>query len=924
MSSTTQPFLWSQRCRDLPRFKIYRSGNCICFSDAPPDTRILAVFEDENPGGYAAPASGNCFCPTIDMAQFIQHGKWVYFIAADPLDINTIYACTDYTNNFYASMDLSVRADTRLDIVTQLAPKNVYAVLEVALSAPLPFPNLPLLTLRDMCWMSTPAGSLPYVCRLGYYVQASLWIDRYCEENQVYPPPWTSTWNAWYTFIDMDIDYQQNRVVLRRVLDETALFNPIDTGCYCVDDVGRQLPIRLTWVDFYRFTVGLYTEVALYTVAADASLVCANIVGGRCLPTPAGFELSIGNPFKEKEDEFTAARQLIALQLQALGVLGVSQELMSRTTSAASTAILSALNMLPFYTPETPAEGMKPASEAPITFLVQAVVSNIEGAVGKAVRIIIKNIARTYMVLKAYFELGLSVPTSALIYFLNHFIRLVTDIACRIASKCIGVVSIVLTVPYTVKRLRKVAEQEYDIKKPLTSLWRMFTGFGEATRDILTMWLASVFAGAVVCTFAKCPKLESIRPPFIHLPDWYVFEDFCADLCRTPLIEGRIRDYMTCVNRCITSIAPRKPTEKVIVTEVGRTIVYIDESIVSADMGAYTTRAKNVPIEVERIHPVDTSSVTTRKRVQKSVSEGIKPLDAYRYTTATRAIQSLGELVSLYDSTTYLTAIRVVRELSESIEGRDSTSTAISSVVSRTVAEGVGSTDKVPAWVPYPPITPYARWIEAVNEYIDPYYGASMVATDVLTGEIIRAGEIGRAFHSTDTVRDSAQVEAKPAIWILPSDTSEEIFTESPAVGLIKSITLTTPYISILGILIPHTTRTKTAVKLTTPATPLAGITVPAVPPYLRMLATSSPKRLSAYILIPHTTRTKTGVQLTSPSRLSMYGLMPQGMRTKTGVQLTSPSRLSMYGLIPQGMRTKTGIQLTSPTKACAQITITV
>jgi len=482
----------------------------------------------------------------------------------------------------------------------------------------------------------------------------------------------------------------------------------------------------------------------------------------------------------------------------------------------------------------------------------------------------------------------------------------------------------VLTVPYTVKRLRKVAEQEYDIKKPLTSLWRMFTGFGEATRDILTMWLASVFAGAVVCTFAKCPKLESIRPPFIHLPDWYVFEDFCADLCRTPLIEGRIRDYMTCVNRCITSIAPRKPTEKVIVTEVGRTIVYIDESIVSADMGAYTTRAKNVPIEVERIHPVDTSSVTTRKRVQKSVSEGIKPLDAYRYTTATRAIQSLGELVSLYDSTTYLTAIRVVRELSESIEGRDSTSTAISSVVSRTVAEGVGSTDKVPAWVPYPPIIPYARWIEAVNEYIDPYYGASMVATDVLTGEIIRAGEMGRALHSTNTVRDSAQVEAKPAVWVLPSDTTEGMVEDILQIAAKPPIYILPPDTSEKMIAELLSISLVRPVKLSTPCTSTLSILVPAVSPYLRMVAMSSLKRLSAYILIPHTTRTKTGVQLTSPSRLATYILIPHTIRTKTGVQLTSPSRLSMYGLMPQGMRTKTGIQLTSPARVCAQITITV
>jgi hypothetical protein len=404
----------------------------------------------------------------------------------------------------------------------------------------------------------------------------------------------------------------------------------------------------------------------------------------------------------------------------------------------------------------------------------------------------------------------------------------------------------------------------------------MFTGLGRATRDIFAVWLASLFAGAVICTFAKCPKLEPVQPPFIHLPDWYVFEDFCADLCRAPLIEGRIRDYMACVNRCITSVAPRSPAEKVVVVLRDRAMVYIDESIVSADMGAYTTRAKNVPIEAEEIHLVDSTPVAVRNRVQKSVSDGIKTSDVYSCITVTRAIQSLDESTSPYDSARCLTATRVARELSESITSTDSTNTVIPSVISKTVTEGVGSTDKMPVWVPLPPITPYARWIEAVNEYIDPYYGASMVATDILTGEVIRVGEIGRAFHSIDIISDSAQITAKPPIYILPSDTTLGLETDVATYHLLR------------------------AVQLATPATPLAGITVPAVSPYLRMLLMSSVKRLSAYMLIP------------------------QGIRTKAGVQLTSPIRLSIYASLPQGIRTKAGVQLTSPTRTCAQVTITV
>jgi hypothetical protein len=928
MSSTAQPFLWSQRCQNLPKFKIYRSGNCVCFSDAPPNTQVLIVFEDENPGGFVIPVSysrsSNCFCPSIDLAQFIQHGKWVYFIATDLSDMNTIYACTDYIGNFYASMDLSIKVDTRLDIITQLAPKNVYAVLEITLTAPLQFPKLSFLRLEDMCWADTTWGKFPYECKPGYDVMIFLWIDKYCKNNSLKPPEWTDVWNQWFTYIDADFYYEPYKIVFRKLFDETTLFNTINTGYCCTDDVGRQIPIKLTWLDIDRFIVTIYNEMFIYIITSDGTIVCRNQVNGACFTSTTGQRVDIGNPFQAKADDFNRARQLIALQLQALGTIGSTQSAVSGMASAVSTALLNALNLYPFYTPETPTEGMKPVSEAPITYFVNTVISSIEDAVGKAIRIVIKSIARTYMVLKTYFELGLSVPTSALILFLNNFIKLIADTACRIASKCIGIVSIVLTVPYAIKRLREVAEQEYDIRKPLTSLWRMFTGFGRAARDIFTVWLASVFAGAVICTFAGCPKLQSIQPPFISLPDWYVFEDFCADLCRTPLIEGRIRDYMTCVNRCITSIAPRSPTEKVVVTEAGRTMVYIDESIVSADMGAYTTRAKNVPINAEEIHSVDSLSMAVRNRVQKSVSESISPSDAYRYTTASRVIQSISESTGFYDSITYSTATKMVRELSESITNRDSVNTVIPSVVSKTISELQPSTDKMPEWVLLPPITPYARWIEAVNEYIDPYYGASMTATDVLTGEVIRAGEISRAFHSTDIAMDMPQIIVKPPIYILPSESSKEMFAELLLVGLIKPVTLSTPYVSVLGILIPHIIRTRTAVKLATPATPLIGITVPAVSPYLRMLGTSSLKRLSAYILAVHSTRTKSGAQLTSPTRLSIYASLPQGTRTKSGAQLTSPTRLSIYASLPQGTRTKSGAQLTSPARTCAQITITV
>jgi len=960
MSSTSQqtpqPFLWSQRCQNLPRFKIYRSGNCVCFSDAPSDTRIYIVFEDENPGGYVIPVSGNCFCPTIDMAQFIQHGKWIYFIATDTSDVNTIYACTDYIDNFYASMDLSIKPSIRFGIITELAPKNVYAVLEIQFDAPLPFPNLPFLTSRDMCWANTACGYIPYMCRDGYALLTYLTISEYCENNNLKSPDWTETCNTWITYLDAEFSYQQNRIVIRKVFDETTLFNPINTGFYCLDDAGRQIPIRATWLDMDDFVVLSYNEVIVFNIDSNANIVCEQMVDSICLPTPTSIGIGIGNPFKADADDYIKARQLIGLQLNMVGALSNVQDTVSRVASAVSTTILNALNVFPFYVPTTPTEGLKPINESFISFLAQAVVSNIEGVIDKAVRIVIKNIARTYMVLKTYFELGLSVPTSALILFLNNFIKLIADIACKIASKCIGFVSIVLTIPYAVKRLREVAEQEYDIKKPLTSIKNMFIGFGEAVRDIFTTWLASLFAGAVLCTFAKCPKLQPIQPPFIHLPDWYVFEDFCADLCRTPLIEGRIRDYMTCVNKCVTSFAPRSPTESVVVSEAGRTTAYVDESITLTDVSAYSTVSKNIPINTESVSLGDTASTATGKRETASASESIGLSETHSYTTATRTTQSLGESASLSDAINAFVAQRIVVNVSEGSGISEAVSTQIPSVVKVNVSEGFSSSDEMPEWVPFPPITPYARWIEAVNEYIDPYYGTSTVATDTLTGEVITVGEIGKAFHSTDLVEDTPQIIAKPPIHILPSDTTEKMLTELPIIGLIRSATLSTPYASILGILVPHalrylgaveltspytsmlgtliphsirtnigvqltspytsilsalvpySTRTEIAVQLTTPAISSIGITIPATPLYLRMLTMSSAESVSTYILVPHSTRTVTSVKIVTATVNILETIVPPYIKT---VQLSS-SRPALYVLMPHATRTITGIQLKS------------
>ena len=434
MSSTSQqtpqPFLWSQRCQNLPRFKIYRSGNCVCFSDAPPDTRILIVFEDENPGGVVIPVSGNCFCPTVDMAQFVQRGKWLYLIATDTSDVNSIYACTDYIDNFYTSVDFSIKPSVRFEIVTQLAPKNVYAVLEIQLDASLPFPNLPFLTLRDMCWADTPWGRLPYVCRLGYTFPVYLSISRYCENNGLNPPDWVTQFDTWFTYLDAEFEYQGNRIVIRKVFDETTLFNPINTGYYCTDDVGRQIPIKATWLDMFNFAVESYNEIIVYKIDSNANIVCEWQVGAICIPAPTGISVDIGNPFEADADDYIRARQLIGLQLNMVGVLSNVQDTVGRVSSAVSTTILNALNVFPFYVPTTPTEGLKPINELFISFLVQAVVSNIEGVINRAVRIVIKNIARTYMVLKTYFELGLSTPTSALILFLNNFIKLIADIGC--------------------------------------------------------------------------------------------------------------------------------------------------------------------------------------------------------------------------------------------------------------------------------------------------------------------------------------------------------------------------------------------------------------------------------------------------------------------------------------------------------------
>jgi len=936
MSSTSQqtpqPFLWSQRCQNLPRFKIYRSGNCVCFSDAPPATLVLIVFEDENPGGYVIPVlydrTSGCFCPTVDMAQFVQRGKWIYFIATELTDVNTIYACTDYIDNFYTSVDFSIKTNIRFEIITQLAPKNVYAVLEIQLDSSMPFPNLPFLTLRDMCWADTPWGRLPYVCRLGYTFTVYMSISRYCENNNLNPPDWVTQFDTWYTFLDAEFEYQPNRIVIRKVFDETALFNPINTGYYCTDDAGRQIPIKATWLDIDSFTVESYNEIIVYEIDSNANVICEWQVGVICIPAPTGISVNIGNPFKVAEDEYIKARQLIGLQLNMVGLLSNVQDALGKVASAVSTTILNALNIFPFYIPPTPTEGLKPVYEPFISFLAQVIVSSIEGAVSRAVRIVIKNIARTYMALKTYFELGLSTPTSAVILFLNHFIKLIADIACRIASKCIGFVSIVLTIPYAVKRLREVAEQEYDIKKPLTSIRNMLIGFGEAVRDIFTTWLASIFAGAVLCPFAKCPKLESIPPPFIHLPDWYVFEDFCADLCRVPLIEGRIRDYMTCVSKCIAMFAPRIPAKELVVVERDRATVYINESLSPADVQAGPPPPKNVPISWESMSLGDTASITKRDRIVLSEVESIGLSDAYSYITAisitSGGTQGIRESMGFFDTASCSIAFETLTKFSESIGSMDSLSISTAFAVSRTVEESIGSTDKIPEWIPLPYIKPYARWVEAVSEYIEMPYGLSVVITNILTGETTKVNVASRAFHSVNVVSDSVSIEAMPAVFILPSDSTQDLVTDTmqivtkPPIYMLLSDSTENMLTDLLSVGLVR------LVKLSTPVALLAQIKMPGVPPYMKMLITYSAKGTLLYVLVPHTVRSKTAVKLTSPSRLTTYTLIPQVTRQKTGMQLASPAGLSTYILVPYAVRTKTGIQLTSPARTCTQITITV
>jgi hypothetical protein len=448
----------------------------------------------------------------------------------------------------------------------------------------------------------------------------------------------------------------------------------------------------------------------------------------------------------------------------------------------------------------------------------------------------------------------------------------------------------------------------------------MFIGFGEAVRDIFTTWLASIFAGAVLCTFAKCPKLQSIQPPFISLPDWYVFEDFCADLCRTPLIEGRIRDYITCVNKCITSIAPRSPTETVVVTEAGRTTAYVDESLIPVDAFANVSKQTMT----ESVSLSDTASTTTRDRRVFSEGESIGLSETYNCVAVTRTIQSLGEPVSLSEAINAFVAQRIVVNVSEGSGISESISTQIPSVAKVDISEGFSSSDKMPEWVPLPSIAPYARWIEAVNEYIDPYYGTSMVATDTLTGEVITAGEVGRTTHDTDTVSDATQVETRPGVWVLPSDTTQGLETDTATYYLLRSVASVSPYVITLSTLLPHSIRVTTPVKLVTPSVQVFGVTIPPIPSYLKTAQLTSPSRLAIYALMVYAIRTRIGAKLTSPARLSTYILMPHAVRTRTGIQLTSPARLSTYILMPHAVRTRTGIQLTSPARTSAQITITV
>jgi len=160
------------------------------------------------------------------------------------------------------------------------------------------------------------------------------------------------------------------------------------------------------------------------------------------------------------------------------------------------------------------------------------------------------------------------------------------------------------------------------------------------------------------------------------------------------------------------------------------------------------------------------------------------------------------------------------------------------------------------------PISPYARWMEAVAEYIDPYHGVSAVAYNTLTGEVIRAGEVGRSVHSYAYARDVLDILAKPAIREHMADEAraEDFF------GLAKLVTLTAENM-VVQVLVEAVEWMPALVELT------------------------SPERLGVRATAVHSTREVAGAELTSPERLGVRATAVHSTREVAGAELTSPSR---------------------------------
>lgn len=567
--------------------------------------------------------------------------------------------------------------------------------------------------------------------------------------------------------------------------------------------------------------------------------------------------------------------------------------------------------LLQRYTVWVPEEGLKGVEDKSILGVIERVVQSIQWTIDKAIRIVLKNIARTYMVLKTYFELILSVPVTAGVLFINEFLRTVADLACKIAERCIGVVAIVLTIPYAIKKLRKVVEQEYDITKPLTSLRNIVKGFGKAVRDILTVLFVSLIAGATVCVFAKCPKLEALRPPFIALPDWYIFEDFCADLCREPLIRGDIRAYADCIRRCVEMISPRRKTEVVIVRLLDRVIVRVNEWLGSADI----TAPKPWQPIVEHVRVSDVVTTSIAKQSIESVLESIVVESVFPEV----AMKRIDELVTLSDEINTVTRFREVRELSESTTIGWYVDFNTPSVSTAHVYDSLTTDDKMPTWILLPPISSYARWIEAVTEYIDPYHGVSAVAYNTLTGEVIRVGEIGRSVHSYAYARDVLDILAKPAIRVYIADEAraEDFF------GLAKLATLTSPEGLGIRTTMIHSAREVAGTELSA-ENMVMQILVEAVKWMPVLVELTSPTRLDIRAIAVHSTRMMMGVELASPERLGIRATMVHSTRMIVGVELTSPARLGIKTVAVHSTREVAGAELTSPSKQLLSMTLQV